>query len=496
MRSPHPRPFGALTIAAALSSAALAWPAAAQAGPSASRPASTESRPAPLEPGIAARCLDTQLSFEALDKMLLARFGAAGEGKAILEQMLQRGVVAALAAQQGIDPSAQDVEAKYQELDAAARSAGVKGGIQEHLQKNRLEPAFFRAMLRLGLQQEALTRRALGLAADVKVTGAQQDQWLEQAMKERGVQLAPPPWTDEVAHSGDVRIAPAEYASALRRELPVGDVREACYQLVLQQRLEARLDERTRAALPEALESSVARRRTEVERNPATQGVSWQQFLQAQGFDEGRFRMDPAVQIEALTRVLVDAANDEQALRAAYEREKEVYEGRYGEAVRTHLMFLSAKTFDKLIAAENKELTPAQRLPRALEQCEQELKRLCTGIASLDDFKKKASLVNEDEELKKSSGDMGYVTRLDPRLKAEMREAIFANAEALGAPATPGRMIGPLRLPGGAAMLWLQERRASPGWDEMRARVHSELRRRLVNEVLPKADFRSFLDAP
>ncbi|TAJ23525.1 MAG: hypothetical protein EPO68_02865 [Planctomycetota bacterium] len=497
--------------------AAPAAPAAQSAPQPASQPASlATSRPArqPLPPGVDAQCLDTSISTVQLCELLVERFGMSQPGQGIISQLVQRKVVAELATAAGIEPTEAAVDERIQQLDAAARAEGAKGGILDHLKRNRLEMGFFRAMLRLGLQQEGLTRAALGLGPEAKLTGAQQDTWLEQTLKERGFELMPRPWKDIVAKSGGSILTRDELGMALRRELPIGDVAEACFQAALMVRLETRMAQGSEAQVERALDQAIARRRSELERNPKFSGISWAQYLQSQGFDEPSFRRDPAVRIEALSHALVDAqlaaqkpdasktdagktapANAdarEANLRAAYEAEKQFFDDRFGEAVRTRMIYLAGKTYFKLLRESDKETKDKELFEKALVSARDELERVAKGIQSEEQFKTHASLVNDDEALRKLEGELGWVTRGDPRVASEVRDAVWKNAPALGA--TAGRMLGPLALPGGAALLWLGERRPLPEWTDLAQRVHAELRRRLIEELVPKRSLRTFLD--
>jgi hypothetical protein len=51
-------------------------------------------------------------------------------------------------------------------------------------------------------------------------------------------------------------------------------------------------------------------------------------------------------------------------------------------------------------------------------------------------------------------------------------------------------------MPGGAALLWIGAQRPTPEWPELKLRVHGELRRRLIEELVPKRSLRTFLDNP
>jgi len=92
---------------------------------------------------------------------------------------------------------------------------------------------------------------------------------------------------------------------------------------------------------------------------------------------------------------------------------------------------------------------------------------------------------SEEPNTKKQQGDLGWVTRGDERVPGELREALFHVLDTGGTIPETGRMVGPVRLASGCALLWVSERRASPAWEEMSERVHEELRRRFMADLMP-----------
>src|SRR5205085_2604084 len=113
-----------------------------------------------------------------------------------------------------------------------------------------------------------------------------QNEWLKNVLEARGLKLAPQPWADVVASAGTASIDKAEYAQAMRRQLPLDDLREACYQLALAKRLGALAAAIPPAKIDAAVAKVVERRKADVEKDPRYKGVSFAQFLQAQGLNE------------------------------------------------------------------------------------------------------------------------------------------------------------------------------------------------------------------
>ena len=108
------------------------------------------------------------------------------------------------------------------------------------------------------------------------------------------------------------------------------------------------------------------------------------------------------------------------------------------------------------------------------------------GLHTQADFAVEVARLSEEPATKKQQGDLGWVTRGAARVPGQLREALFRLLETGGTIPEGGRLIGPVRLDSGVALLWASERRPSPSWEEMSERVHEELRRRFLEELMPK----------
>jgi hypothetical protein len=125
--------------------------------------------------------------------------------------------------------------------------------------------------------------------------------------------------------------------------------------------------------------------------------------------------------------------------------------------------------------------------PRTFEQAEEELRKVAGRVSSQAEFVAQVERMSEEPGTKKQQGDLGWVTRGDARIPKELREALFHLLETGGTIPEQGRLIGPVRLDSGCALLWASARRESPSWEEMSERVHEELRRRFLEREMPRA---------
>jgi hypothetical protein len=409
-----------------------------------------------------------------LEKVLLERHGFSENGRELLELFLKARLLEHLGEQQGIRVSGAEVDRRWNELERQARAGG--GGLAAEIQRRGLTPEQFRDFLRLAVIQERLTRRALGLREDAPVSGDQQELWIRQEIQTRGLELLSPTEAmgpgGVMARCGEIAITRAEFGAFLLERLGEEAVAESAWHLLLERALERRLPDLGSEARAQAIEAEVDRRRAK--HRVEYPGVSFEQRLAATGRTLGQLRGDPSVAIAALSRLWVDRNAGPEGVRSAYEKERAWFEARHGEAVHAALLFLVAGRFKNDLC------------PRTFEEAERDLERMRERCRDRAAFSELVARHSEEPGSKKQAGDLGWITRGETRLPVELREAMFHLLDTGGTIPEEGRVLGPIRLDTGVALLWLVERRASPSWEEMSERVHEELRRRLIEDVMPR----------
>ena len=431
---------------------------------------------------VAASAGDAQIRWKDLDAVLAGRRVLSEEGREALKHLAQSMVLDRLAKENGIVVSDAIVDARWKTLDEQVRSSGDAEGIAGMMKKVRLSPEEFRRFLRLSFVQETLTRRALGLPEGADVKGEQQELWMDEAMTARGYAEVPPPWKEGVvARCSDFEITLTDLVRTLRRRLPTKDLREDCYQLLLIRKITARMPDLSQEKVDRAVEDEIRRRRDDAAADPKNPGISWERRLVAQGYVVDTIRQDPAIRVAALARLWVDRASGPDGLKRTYEAEREHFDGLYGAAIETSVLFLRGARFKNDLN------------PRTFEDVEGELRKMASGIRSAEDFHRLARERSEDAVTRESGGVLGWVgagtERVPPEIRAEIRTALSKPASG-GAGLDPAvSLAGPVRLSTGSALLWLGERRPAPTWDTMSAHVHRELRKRFLDEVLPRTSF-------
>lgn len=442
------------------------------AGASAQNP--TPPTPPPLEKGVVARGNGLTVKSEEVIPLLLERFAMSRDGRELLELLISARLIEEVARERKLTVPESEVSELWNRLDRETRAAGQPDGLAAELAARGMSGEEFRDFLRLTLLQERLTREALEVDDDVTVSGDQQQIWLHQEMQRRNLQQPPPPWPDGIAAKcGGFVITKEEYGRTLLGKLNPSDVSETCWHLLLLKGIEKRMPDLSSAARTTAVDKEIARRRGEAEAGADRQGITFERILEARGSSIEMLRRDPSVSIAALTRHWVDQVAGPEGLRAEYEENRDKYEGRHGKAAHVWILFLVASQYEN-------ELNP-----RTYDQAEAELEKLKGEITSLRGFSAASARLSEEPALRESKGELGWVTRDDPRSPEVVRETVFDFLGAGGKVPATGAMLGPTRLDTGVILTWISAVRPSPPWEEMSEHVHEELRRRFIDEVMP-----------
>jgi hypothetical protein len=392
---------------------------------------------------------------------------------------MQARVLDALARERGVVIGEERLERRLAQLTEELRQSGQR--LEDLLDAQDLGRAEFREYLRLAMVQETLTRRALGLRDDAPLTGEQQELWLSTELAQRGVEELPPPWAPgaAVARSGDVVVRREEYVEHLRRQLDRSTLRTACFQLLLAERMRARMPDLAPETLDEALAAEIERRRAESDADPAHKGVTYEVLLRSQGLSIERLEDDPVIAIATLSRLWIERSYDEPTLKRVYADEREWFDGQFGEAWQVAVLFLRAAHL------------PNELVPRSFDEADAELARIARGLTDRAAFARAVRAKSEDPSTREEDGALGWVTRGDERAPEALRAAVFERAPAL---LPEGGAIGPLRVSGGCLVAWVGARRPAPSWDAMSRHVRGVLRQRFIDDVLEEADVVTWMD--
>lgn len=483
----------ALTTLLALASLALpVFPTAqdaaapAQAAPTqAAEPERYAARavgPAAAKGGLLAGDLG-RVTFEQLDDLLIWRDGRSPVGQRSLQQLVELRVVETLGARAGVQITDAKLAERTSKLDADMKKQGMAGGLQELMRAQGVTAEEFRRYLRLSMIHEELTRQALKIPKGTDVTPDQQQLWLQNELKERGSVVGEFPWTDgPVVTCGDISISRAEFAAHIRAETPAQEQREACYLLLLERAVRARMPELGEAGAEAALDREMKRREEQTLADPKFRGAAYDQVLSARGLSIEAVRRDPAIRAAALAHEAVDRQHDETSLRTEYEKERQRFDSLFGEAVEVRILYMNASP------------RPDDPLRPSFTEVEEKLGKLKEGIRSPEDFLAAVNVHSQDRATRERQGLLGNLARAgDSEDLAALRIAAFRTVDE-DPDRCSGKVFGPVRLTNGAALAMLGARVPAPTWPQMQKNVHQDLRRRFLEESLRRDQIISYLD--
>ena len=446
------------------------------------------SAPARADDEVAARAGDTVVTWSELDDLIFVRHANSPEGIEALKHLLKTRLLDELARESGLVVTEQEVDDLWRET-AEGLSAAGQGDLEDLLEQQGMSTAEFREFLRLGVVQRTLAARALGIPEGDPVSGELQETWLEGVIVERGLVEQPPPWSDGVVLTcGNVEITVEEHLHNLRHRIDPVALRKGLGQVLLEKRIRARMPDLSDDAIRKAVSEELSRRRANVLADPRYKGIGYDELMKAKGILIDYWPDDPSLAVSALTRMWVERRYDEDELRRVYQDEREYFDGHFGEALETWVLFLRAGLYTNAF------------IERTFEDAEREIYEITRAVRSSDDFEAVVMEYSDAAKSRELRGRVGYVTRLGSTLPAIIRDEIFRCLDEesytpdLG-PKDRRRLTHPVRTSEGVALCWLGDRRPTPNWDEMIVHVHAELQSRFQEDSLDPASVVTYLDA-
>ncbi|MDF1797927.1 MAG: hypothetical protein P1V81_02020 [Planctomycetota bacterium] len=470
--------------------------------PAAEAPAEAPAVPTfePLPEGIAARAGDVLVPMETLDELLLTRHGKRAEGLDVLNRLLTNAVLREVSAAKGVAISSEQLNARIALLDKRLRESGIEGGLASQLEVGDVNPDVFRETLALAMALEELTRLALGLPEGEEPTPGQQNTWMDELLKSRGIEAFMDPFPEDrsavVATAGETVVTMEQFYERLRHELPRPMIEQACSQLVLLGTLRRMAGPVDEVEWKAAVDAELGARRAKHMADPEKQGISYEALLEAQGLSLAVMAQDPSVEVTALTIViakrqaleaapaeLADAPIEERidaGLRSLYEADKETYDGYFGER-----LFLR-------VCLQRASETPNELVSKTVEQSMAFFERLVPGIPDEEGFIAIVQQLADDPAMKKTGGELGWFGKGDERLPKNLRLLAFDHWATEGAPG----VAGPIQVTGGVAILWVGAHQPAPEWAEMSRFVLREQQSGVLGDATPKAGIQIYLDPP
>lgn len=449
-------------------------------------PAALAEDPA-LPPGVVARVCGEDVTEAQLLDRLARRYESTDRGRQILDQIVEDEVVALEARRRGISVTEPEARAWAEEKMAevvkmrGGEEAKDPAGWQRTLDKVLAETSttreeFYRSA-REYLIREKMARADLGTKPGDELPEHRMKLWSSELRRRTGVRTTGLP-AGVLARIGDsADIDRRRFAQELRNRLPV--------ELVAGIRAEIVIDIATRSAVQKAgvavtdadVDAQLARLRERFEKNPRVQGtgVTFDSFLrQTFGIGESELRTDPAFRSRVGLERMLGARITDDAVRKHWDENRAAY----GERALVRQVFVAATEEGAKLGANLPSFREANDLAlRAKVEILDKagLLRGGTATGNLGEIvTATAKRFETDAERRKQAGEPVAWTRANVAGEPALETAVFGGDSGGGA---IGTLVGPIRSQLGCHLVYVEERRPAPAWDEVRPMVREDLLR-------------------
>ncbi|MFO0980756.1 MAG: peptidylprolyl isomerase [Planctomycetota bacterium] len=425
-------------------------PLAAAAGDQ--NPPSLEGKLVKLPPGVAAMVDAAPVPIEEFQDHLVDRYLSEPIGKQAFEQVIDECVVDIEALRRAISVSAEQIERKVAELDGQVRAA-QSHSLEQELADKGIDPDDFRALLKKSMAHEIMARQDFGLGASEMVPPEKLKLWLtEHKSHVAVVREGLPPRV--LAMVEGKPITTTEVGRALSKVIDAGELRKALTELIGIRLIERRVAERKLELTAADLDREIESRDRLLKHNSSVEGVSYATLLHAQGRSVEELQRTRRFRAEVALGKMCDQANGEAELEAYWTEHQAEFTAVYATTHRIATIFLKAVEYQN------------QFQLRTFKDADQELGALKERIAAGTSFKSLAHIYSEHAS-RQNDGDLGFI---GPSTKG--MEPLYKAV----APLEVGAIAGPVHTGDGTHLVMLTDKRAPPGYEDLREEVRREVR--------------------
>jgi parvulin-like peptidyl-prolyl isomerase len=433
-----------------------------------SRPAAAEET---LPPGVVARVYGRDIRDSDLAERLAKRWGSTERGKQVLDQLIDDTCVEMEAKRRGVTVTDDEVAAYVKHVDESIRSqTGNARSINDIYKEQKATPAEFAASVHEYLKRQKMATEDLGSKAGEEVPEARLKLWLSSLRRRSGVKVTDLP-AGVYATIGDVSIDRTRFASALREHLPEETSIDARAGLVLEAATEHALAEAKIEVTDADVDADIAKLRTRFSQDPRVKntGLTFDEFLrQSRGTSEAELRTDKGFRSRiGLERLLARNITDER-IRKQWEDNRDAY----GERALVRQVYVAGQddggkfhmrsfkeAFELALRAKVAVLEGAG-MTGTEGQGKRTLRDSITAVAKQ---------FEEDKEKRNAAGEPVAWTRANMVGEDALAKVVFEGQV--------GTLLGPVKSRVGYHLIFVEERRPAPGFDEVKDSVRDDLLR-------------------
>jgi parvulin-like peptidyl-prolyl isomerase len=429
--------------------------------------------PAPQLPdGLVAQWESGQLTEKNFAEFLGRTFKNKELGNDALRHLLQIQLVELEADRRSLTVPPELLEERLEEARKAAEAEGYE--LEKLVVSRGLTMKRFRKLLGDSVLHEMMARQDLDLKRGQAVTSAQLQQWTDERLNDLMVRAKIAPEAFAI-HASPYIVTTLELGKVIADILDSQRKQEYLEQLVLEAYMPTWAKTNQVILTDDILEAEIDWRRRRVTENPAYGGATYEGLLQTQGATLESVRQGTELRLVGLLRLYSRVVYGDTWFDALDEAARARLEGEYGTKRRVSWMMIRAVE-EKRTEIDLDFVGAAKELDIYAARAQNE-----TQFAQL------AERYSEDENSRKRSGELGWISRessagiVDPALSASAFRAPIGSA------------YGPFRVSGGMGLVWVHEERDPVSEeafrDEVRRGRHVELRKRVLETIKLRTRF-------
>ncbi|MEQ8765659.1 MAG: peptidylprolyl isomerase [Planctomycetota bacterium] len=394
------------------------------------------------------------------------------EGDRTLAQIIDETIVRLEARKREIEVTQEQIDRRVDTFrERVAERSNGEESFDAYLAKEGISLADLESLLQLVIAQEELVRQHLSLSIGDEIPAREMNLWLTAMRKDKEYEpktLASPEGDarDIIAWVADTPITfemlGAKLYQVLEGAEKSGRLRElANLTLLFQLGLENGVE-----VTEEDLDQEVTKRRELLAGNEQLAGISYEEFLSAQGLTLDDVRNSRRVRAGILLDKIIDETYPPDQLETVYQQRKEELDRTYGLKRRASMILLQAGAY------------PNALRKRSLEEARLELEAMRERIRQGTRFDYLARTYSE-HATKERGGDLGLFTIEDPNIPKALRDAAFRLAK--------DEVSAPIQLPQGYALVMVTDIEDNPTFESLREAVRNHLKREWFAEQVQSA---------
>jgi len=429
-----------------------------------------------LPPGVVAAAGKIRVTESEYFDYVVSLLGKRDTGRELIQQMVRETAIKQEMSRRNLRVSARALEARSTELDKAMRQhSGGEKGLMEYIEEQGVGREEFFEALRLSIAHETMARSDFDMDANEAIDPAKLNLWLKELLSRKKVEAEDPDEGAAAVIDGET-IENRAFGKRLAAHIGREKASNILTELIGIRLILARADELGLAVTGEDVDSELREREAKLQARPGFETITYANFLEAtSGQNLEDLTKSDKFRAEILMKKLAQTLLTERDLARFFEKNRESFERRFGEAARVASIFLKAARF------------PNKTVNRSFDDAVRELEAIRRRIEQGEAVFENMARIYSEHESGKQGGDLGFLGRNVEGFGEIVAECLAADE---------GALLGPFKTTGGCHLVRALAKRGPVVFAAVRDEVARDARQDLYRSMLDEAKIQKSTDPP